>query len=296
MRITLALAVICAAVTACGGSSAAPDITGESYDGLVTLRDAGAGEQRTLRYDLAEGDRGRAVMTFAMTMDQQIDGMAMGTQTVEYSVVMEYQIAAASADGDYRVSARYIELDADPIFRAALEPILDMEIEQTISSRGEIRDATFRVPPGVDPVLSSTLDQMSEQMGDLAAPLPLSPVGVGATWSHSATTDIGGLESTMVTTYEVTGFEGDRVLLGISSEVTDFGDELTAPGMPPGTKMSITDFESTTKGTNQLDLARPFASPSSVTSNTFMKIHIDADGLAGDMEQTMTMEMTVAAR
>lgn len=296
MRITLALTAVCVALTACGGSSADLDVTGETYDGLVTLSDAGTGEQRTLRHNVAEGDTGRAVMTFAMTMDQQFDGMSMGTQTVEYSVAIEYEVTAASADGDLSVLARYVELDADPMFRAALEPILDIETEQTISSRGEIRDADYRVPPGVDPVLNSTLDQMSEQMGDLAAPLPMNPVGVGATWSHSATTDMGGFESTTLTTYEVTGFEGDRVLMTISMEATDFGDELTAPGMPPGTKMSITDFESTATGTNELDLARPFASPSSMTSTMLMRLHIEADGLSGDMEQTMTMEMTVAER
>ncbi len=296
MRTTLAIALVCLALTACGGSSADPEVTGEGYDGLVTLSDAGAGEQRTLRYNLAEGDSGQAVMTFAMTMDQQIDGVSMGAQTVEYSVVMEYEVTAVSADGDYVVAARYVEVDADPILRQAMEPILDMEIEQTISPRGEIRDADFRLPPGVDPVLRSTLDQMSEQMGDLAAPLPLDPVGVGATWSHTATADVGGLESTMVTQYEVTGFEGERVVMATSMEVTDFAEELTAPGMPPGTKMAITDFESTATGTSKLDLARPLSSPASVTTSLFMNMHLEGDGQSFDMEQNMTMKMTVAER
>ena len=34
MRITLAIAVICLAMTACGGSSADPDVSGEAFDGL----------------------------------------------------------------------------------------------------------------------------------------------------------------------------------------------------------------------------------------------------------------------
>jgi hypothetical protein len=100
----------------------------------------------------------------------------------------------------------------------------------------------------------------------------------------------------MVTLYEVTGFDGDQVLLAISMGVTDFGEEMTAPGMPPGTKMSITDLEQTATGTNELDLTRPFASPSSVTSNMSMKIHFEADGQSGDLLQTMTMEMTVSEK
>jgi len=60
MRITLAIAVICLAMTACGGSSADPDVSGEAFDGLITLSDVGSGAQRTLRYTLAEGDLGRS--------------------------------------------------------------------------------------------------------------------------------------------------------------------------------------------------------------------------------------------
>ena len=297
MRTTLTLALICLALTACGGSSADPDVTGEGYDGLVTLSAVGAGEQRTLRYDLAEGDTGQAVMTFAMTLSQELDGVPMvNSETVDYSMVIEYEVTAVSAAGDYDVAARFVEIDADPLMRDALAPMMGMEFAQTMSPRGEILDVSFSLPPGFDPALNTMLEQMSDQVDDLAEPLPLEPVGVGATWSHSKTADMGGLESTMVTSYEVTGFDGDLVLLAMSMEVTDFREEMKTPGMPAGVEVLITDYQQTVNGTNELDLSRPFVSSSTATSTMLMKMHVERDGQSLDMEQNMTMEMTVTER
>jgi len=45
---------------------------------------------------------------------------------------------------------------------------------------------------------------------------------------------------------------------------------------------------------NELDLTQPFVSSTSMTTTMFMKIHVEADGQSGDLEQTVTMETTVS--
>ena len=139
-------------------------------------------------------------MTFAMSIDQEFDGMPLGTQGMEYSILAEYEVMATTAAGDDRVTTRFVEVEAEPLLQDAMDMMIGLEVNQTISPRGEIRDGSFALPSDLDPTLATMLDQMAERMDDLAAPLPLGPVGVGATWSHSATTDLGGYEATMVTT------------------------------------------------------------------------------------------------
>ena len=296
MRITLAITLLCAALVACGGSSADPDIIGEPFDGLVTVEALGAGEQRSLRYDLVEGDIGESVMTFSSSLTQEFGGSPMGSQVMEYSFVAEYEVTAKTAGGNFEVVTRFIELDADPGLEAALGSMIGMEVFQTLSPRGEILDVSFTLPPGLDPALASTFDQMSDQISDMAAPLPERSVGVGATWSHEATVDLGGFESTMVTSYEVVGFDGDLVLLDIALETTGFDEKLLSPDMPPGMEMLITSLTSTATGMNELDLSRPFMSTSSMVSTMLMEIQVEGEGLSGVMKQSVDIEMSVAPR
>ena len=76
-------------------------------------------------------------MTFAMSIDQEFDGMPLGTQGMEYSILAEYEVMATTAAGDYRVTTRFVEVEAEPLLQDAMDMMIGLEVNQTISPRGE---------------------------------------------------------------------------------------------------------------------------------------------------------------
>lgn len=79
----------------------------------------------------------------------------------------------------------------------------------TVDASGSVGEIETSFPDDIDPTLSEGLqlgDRASDQM---SVPLPDEPVGIGARWRTTQTTDLNGVKATLTTEYELIEVDGD---------------------------------------------------------------------------------------
>ena len=122
-------------------------------------------------------------------------------------------------DGSYTVTSEVTgvrtyspdKFDAAVIaeYEPRAETMIGTSSTWTVDASGSVGEIETSFPDDIDPTLSEGLqlgDRASDQM---SVPLPDEPVGVGAHWQTTQTTDLNGVKATLTTEYELIELDGD---------------------------------------------------------------------------------------
>ncbi|WP_426574740.1 hypothetical protein [Aquihabitans sp. McL0605] len=272
---TAAAAVLLAApLGACGlvGSdatattTAAPTTTTEppvAVSDPPTILDPGTEPLLALRLHFTEGQEATISFTSDVAVDQ---GTTAGTptqgvdsppinQTLTYTVG---KVTSAGAQVTMRVTAVTVRskgtgLTAKQVqaLQQQLDPLVGIEGTGLVTPLGEFQDLAFDVPKGVDKATTARIQALDRQIMGLGPSLPAEPIGVGARWAVTATSDAGGAEIKTQTIYTATALTTAQVGYTATISTSAAPQDLELDGLPKGTTASLRSsaLEGTSTGT-----------------------------------------------
>lgn len=268
----------------------------------IVLHDAGAESRSELRLDVEEGDAQHYTMTMTTGMQAVIDGerqRPIDTPPIEMG--MSVEALDVAADGVLTVQFRYDDLRvlgrgpmADQI-RATLAPMEDMEGTFRMSSSGAFLDGGFEVPDGLDPMLTSMMESMSDQMGNMAPPFPQEPVGSGASWTVHTSPAVSGIATDNAYHYTLVERRDDVLVLEVGYEQTADPQDVELPGMPAGTTMRVESMDGSGSGRQSIEVGRMLPVLSTMEGGGTIRMSIDVGGEEGSMTQEMELAMELRA-
>jgi hypothetical protein len=135
-----------------------------------------------------------------------------------------------------------------------MSSIQGMSGSATVTSRGFTKDSEIKLPPGTDPQMKQSMDNMQQSMNQMSAPLPKEPVGRGARWQVTMPMETPAMKFTQVATYTLTEIQGDKVKLDVTIEQTAPPQEINTPGAAPDVKASLESLKSSGKGNVEIQM------------------------------------------
>ena len=285
-------------------TSTAPPTTHAATRGVV-LEEAGAQPRIALELRLAPGARSQVAMESRIAIEMTVDGKAVPAGVLPAtSIVLDEVVDAVDPDGTVHYTATFRDV------RALDTPGVDPEVlTQTQAGLAEMEGlagkGTFDVHGGSQTItidssaltngaLKSTLDSMASQVGNLTAPFPREPVGVGARWTTTATATINGITMNTTTHYTLSSRTGDRYELDYVQEATAPPGPAPFPNLPAGTRAAVKEFTVHSTGHTTGDLTRhlPSSSRGSGTGDGTFTITVGADG--ADLVEHMTIDLRLS--
>ncbi len=205
----------------------------------VVLIDPGAEPRMELRLQIETPRTETILMTQRQEITQTIDGEPLpSTGPVTLAFVTEVTTTEAGP-GFYQSTSVVTDVtvgdDVDPeiadLLSANLDSVIGVTTESVIDDRGRVLLSELSGFEGVDPATGATIEQMatSEQ---IASPLPIEPVGVGARWEVIQTIPGPGLEIVQTMRYELVDIDGTELTMTVDVEQSvDEGTVLSTNGV-----------------------------------------------------------------
>ena len=270
----------------------------------VKLISAGSGAKHTLRYKFKAGVSYKASMDMKMVISMTVGGREVPSQTLPVTrthMVVDNKSVSAAGDlsYDFKITSSEILPSSDPVdprVLAALKPALKqfegMSGTAVVSARGMTKKATLNMPPTLPPMVRQLMDSLQQQMSKLSTPLPIEPVGVGASWKVEMPLKTPILTIGQTATNTLTGINGDQITL--KAKITQFAlpQQMKPPGLPAGAKVMLTSLNSTGSGSVTIDLTNPIPS-ATVEIRSRFKQTISMSGRNTDMSMDLEVGMTV---
>ena len=278
-------ALVALAMVACGGNV-------PSRDDAVP---AGDGSAQLLRFDpSADGVRSTR-MTIDMAMQITLDGQqAPRVEIPTFETTMDMTVDDVGERIDSSFVYRDVETSGgDPQVRQQMQQAVagmeGMSGTVSLTPRGELVSATIDTPSGLDPTLTSFIDQIEQQLGQLTVPFPEEPVEVGGSWTATTSFEISGISSTMDADYTLREFDGRSYVIDIGYVQT------TEPGPieGPGGEVVGEVVEGRSEGTGSLEgtLDFPFPTRGTTSSSGTMRMVVQAGPSPRDMVQDIEMTL-----
>lgn len=245
------------------------DISSPKADGgaktTVKLLDPGAEPRTALRYKFQANRTEKMVIEMSMAMAMEIGGQKQPeTQVPTTRMTMTIDSKEVSPEGDLHYEFELLQVDVLP--KPGANPMMVNAMKQqmsnmqglsgsgTVTSRGFYRDVEIKPPPGIDPQIRQSIDQMKQSMSQMSAPLPAEPVGRGARWQVTMPMEMPGMKLTQIATYTLSEIQGDKAKLDVTIKQSAPPQEIDTPGADPGMKVFLESLKSSGKGTVELQM------------------------------------------
>ncbi len=269
----------------------------------MVLDDPGAEPRQPLVLRLTAGSRAQVAFQTGLDIEMNLDGTELPTGVLPAtSMVFEEVIDGVDPDGTVHYSLTFREVKAvataetDPELvsqtQASLDELEGLSGTGTFDLHGGAQTATFDTG-ALSSSLASTLNSISSQVGNLAAPFPVEPVGVGARWTTTASANISGITMNTTTHYTLRSRTGDQYELDHTTEADAPPGAASFPGLPSGTRASITRFTLQSTGRTTGDLTRhlPLTSSGSGSGDGIFTVGVGAQ--QSELVQHLTVELTL---
>jgi len=190
----------------------------------VRVLDPGHEPRRALRYDLHLAQFASVELLTRSTTDlvmlDPVAGKVVNRSDVPtIREILGIEVTAKLPDGSVRIAWR---LDAtsvlddvpiDPKVRANLEAtmasLVGMHGSARLNPRGVVSESSFDLPPGASEGVVKLLEAMRETLAKLYVPLPVDPVGLGATWEVSSTLPLFGATASTTARDHLVALDGN---------------------------------------------------------------------------------------
>jgi hypothetical protein len=178
------------------------------------------------------------------------------------------------------------------MLKAQLKTLVGLSGRSEMTNRGFVKSMTFDTPPGMSPMAKQQIESMRNSMHQMVSPLPEEPVGAGAQWKVDQRIVSGGMILQQTTTMTVKSMSGDNLELAAELSQTADPQDVSLPGVPPGTVAHLNSFTGKGEGTMRINLRSPTAPQADITSTSDVAMTITAGGQTNDMTQHLELTMT----
>ncbi|MEM9455658.1 MAG: hypothetical protein AAGF11_15860 [Myxococcota bacterium] len=269
----------------------------------ITLDDPGQEPRAPLRLRPAAGTRETLELAIGMTMGMRSDGQDLPAIPVPTTRTrLSSQVQQAGPDGitvkhaveDMSVEATSAVPQAvvDQV-RATIEPLRKYQAVTRMDPRGIVLGGDALIPRDMPVTTRQTMQQLTESMGQLTAPLPREAVGIGARWTAVSDITQNGMKLRQTVHYTLVARAEDQATLELTLEQVLLDSKVDVPGTL-GSSARVGRFDSAGRGTVELDLRH--VSPTSVqmTIELSMAMDISAMGQEQRMEMDMNLDMSIS--
>jgi hypothetical protein len=206
-------------------SPAAADDASPAPAGAAVLLDAGAEPRAELRYAWQPDTAFQLTQDVNQSFELNADGQPSSFDMPTLRFVVEVTTSEARAEGAIRLDFRYLaaglaapdEPEVEAAMAEAFEPVLSLSGWAIVDDRGQVLDGGIEGAEVLDPSLASTVSDFERLGSELANPLPVEPVGVGARWRVTQSIPASGLLLEQTVDYTLTDRTDDRVTLAMES-------------------------------------------------------------------------------
>ncbi len=119
-------------------------------------------------------------------------------------------------------------------------------------------------------------------------------MGEGAAWTVTTQLTTGGMVVTNQYKYTLTKLDGNNIEMKVALVQSAEPQELKNPNLPPGTVLKLQEFKSGGSGTVKMDLTK-MVPTSELTSETTMKIEVEAGAQKQNLDQKMNLTLKLYA-
>lgn len=247
----------------------------------VELLNAGTQPRQELRLKPKVNAKETATMTMNMDMAMSIAGNpAPKVKLPAMVMTMETVVTKVDANGDIHAQFKYTDADvvADKTvppelinsIRSNLKKLIGYSGSFMVDNRGQSKQSSFVVSQGVDGISREMIEQISNSLNQISSPVPLEAIGIGAKWRNSSSLNLGGMNLTQITTYQLVNLQDGVATIDVNVEQQAAAQKLILPGLPPTANLTLKSYNSQGQGQVKMQLSRmiPIRSTVSIRSNT----------------------------
>lgn len=269
----------------------------------IEVHELGQEPRQELRIAPAVGMEETMEMTMDMRMSMQSGAQVMPEVPVPTTkTVMHSKVEKVDGDAfDMRQSVTKVEVIpvagtppqvVDKV-RESIEPLTNYRAVMTMSNRGAVLGGQVEIPRDLPAMVHNTMEQMTQNLGQMAVPMPEPAVGPGARWTAVNTIEQNGMKLRQTGDYMLVSREGNDVVIEVTIQQELVDPEVKVPGML-GAKARVGRFEGRGQGAVQLDLAHVSPKSMHLKLDLGMSMDVSVMGQNQHMDMDMGMAMTMA--
>jgi hypothetical protein len=262
----------------------------------------GSNPQKALRYKFVRGKKSTMVMEMKMAMAIEMGGIKqpeMNMPVVRTTTTVENKEVSPDGTLRYEFVVTGAEVLPDPKAMPQVVSAMDGEMKKIIglsgyvvvTNRGIIKDTSVTIPA----VAGQQVEQLVNDIRQLAVPLPEEAVGTGARWEVRMPVNMWSLNSSQVVTYSIEELKGTAGKFAVSLELTAPSQKIESPNMTAGTEMFLESLKSSGSGTVNFNLTR-LLPISNMKINTSMSMNVSAAGALQNIKSSMDMVMKLGPK
>jgi len=246
----------------------------------VTLGRQGAEPREPLRYRWTAGTVQSLSSSSAGHTTLVLGGLLPDPDP--FTTRQEASWKATASPGELVLELTRVQLSSDgPEAPPDLAPLQGLRGTVAVDERGRVSDADWSVPSGLDPRQTQQVDGLQRTLSAVV-PLPEEAVGFGATWTVTDRLTSGGMDLTVVRTYELVERRGEQLVLSMAITL----DAPPARVSLPAFEGDVQELSLTGSQRLELDLARPLP-----TRSGRSKLHVALKGRKGLLPISMTLDV-----
>lgn len=288
-----------AAASASAADALPADAAAPTATAIVNLLDAGHPPLRKVRYAWRAYRPERLAMDLRTSVATQLGAVEQELPLPPVHIAVDIDPQSVSPDGDLRYAWHVTSATAtvDPHapsqladgMRAEVATVARLSGTATVTARGLCTAMT--VDPGsvVDAGAGTEMvEQVSQQLRDLAAPFPEEEVGKGARWQKLSQLNARDARVMQTETFTLTDLAGDHGTLDDELAQTAPSQPLQVPGVAPQAHARMDSMLASGDAKMRFDLTR-LVPRTSYDGTTTMVV----SGSLGDSSRRVTMVMRV---
>ncbi len=265
----------------------------------VKLLTAGSGPKQKLRYRFGAPQTHQVVVAIAMSVGVSTQKRSVPVQKMpEMQMHLTLDHRAVSPTGTlqyaFRLTRAGLTGEGGGAMKQRFSKVLGPALGQLkgltgsgeVTSRGVATHAKLKIPDTIPGSARKAVQSLQEQIQQLATPLPLEAVGVGAQWEVLKPLTRSTLRMAQSAQYTLEKVRGSKVTFALRIQQFAPSQDLTSSVLPRGAKAALHSLRSTGKGRFEIDLTRPVPR-GSLSYQTTMDQTISARGKSRRMQLTL---------
>ncbi len=293
-----ALALVILLFSACDrGEKTTAKSAGSSSAGspAIKLLDAGKDPKKELRFTAKKGAQQKVLMGVQMGITMDLGGMPRTQSIPRIDMPMEVTVTDVAGNGDltYRFELREPQIVDDGTagpgvvagMKGALDGMAGLSGTAVVTSRGFTKSVDLKVPAGANPQIKQFMESLKQSIGQMSAPLPEQPVGIGAKWETTTNIEQNGMKLKQVATSEVLALDGNVFTLSIKLKQSAGRQKVTTNGIT----VDLESLDGTGGGETTIDLGQIVPSKANVTLRSDMKMNSGGQSMSMGFDVVMTM-------
>lgn len=276
----------------------------ETEGPIVTLLSAGEEPRQSLRYQFHDGYCDTMILDMTMSLKTKMSDITLVDLSFPTTRMWaETRVEDVARDGSCRYAAKYFQVEVletegvSAIVAAAYETeiikLAGMTSAGVVTARGFQPKMSYELPEGTGAETKSSMEQMTQSMKNVSAPLPEEEVGIGARWSVFMPISTNGISGTQTATFELLEVTGKAAHMKVDL-VQDFPEQtVESADLPPGTVLKLTGCDSSAEGFTRVIYEKLIPQSTLLLNSAMtMDLKVEAEETSRNMETNVKMEIS----